>query len=230
MGSVTVNAGPLQTAETMYLRVKRAIDLAVSSVALLMAAPVMLLVALIVRLALGSPVLFIQKRPGLNEKLFGCLKFRTLTDERDSAGKLLSDAARMTRLGLFLRRTSLDELPQLLNVLKGDLSLIGPRPLLTEYLPYYTVEERRRHSVRPGITGWAQIHGRNSLSFDARLAMDVWYVDNLSFALDLKILIQTAWIVLTQRGVSADTGVCGALHEIRASQPIAAHLVKTHDT
>ena len=174
----------------------------------------MLFIAALVRLNMGKPVLFRQTRPGLNERPFTCLKFRTMNAARDEQGRLLSDAQRMTRLGKFLRRTSLDELPQLWNILQGDLSLIGPRPLLQRYLPYYTEEERRRHSIRPGLTGWAQIHGRNCLSFDKRLELDIWYVDHLSFWLDLRILLATAWIVLSQRGVGTDTA---ALDELRGA-------------
>jgi lipopolysaccharide/colanic/teichoic acid biosynthesis glycosyltransferase len=148
--------------------------------------------------------LFRQRRPGLHERGIVCLKFRTMTEARDQNGRLLPDEERLTPLGSFLRRTSLDELPQLWNILRGDLSFIGPRPLLEHYLPYYTPAEHRRHSVRPGLTGWAQIHGRNRLSFDQRLAMDVWYVEHVSWFLDVKILLVTFWVVLTQRGFAMD--------------------------
>jgi sugar transferase EpsL len=200
----------------MYLRLKRLLDIISAAALFTLAGPLMLLIAILVRLKMGKPVLFRQTRAGLNERLFTCLKFRTMNDARDEEGRLLDDAQRLTRFGKALRRTSLDELPQLWNVLKGDLSLIGPRPLLHRYLPYYTEEERRRHSVRPGLTGWAQIHGRNCLSFDKRLELDIWYVDHLSFWLDLRILLATAWIVLSQDGVGTDTA---ALDELRGAVP-----------
>lgn len=190
----------------MYPKIKRAADLSAAAFGLLLAWPVMLLTAAAVRLNIGKPVLFRQRRPGLNEKSFVCLKFRTMTDERDAIGNLLPDNRRLTRLGSFLRRTSLDELPQLWNVLRGELSFVGPRPLLEQYLPYYTENEQRRHLVRPGLTGWAQIHERSRLSFDRRLAMDAWYVDNISWHLDLRIAFATVWIVLTQRGATPENG------------------------
>ncbi len=162
---------------------------------------------------MGRPILFRQERPGFNGRLFTCLKFRTMSNKRDETGQLLSDRERMVPLGAWLRRTSLDELPQLWNVLVGDLSVIGPRPLLTEYLPYYTAAEQRRHSVRPGITGWAQVHGRNNLNFDERLKMDVWYVDHLSWSLDLRILLATIRLVFTAKGT--DLVSYPPLHEQR---------------
>lgn len=167
---------------------------------LLVSAPLMLLLSVLIRAMMGRPVLFRQIRPGLNGQPFTCLKFRTMSDKRDDRGVLLPDRERMLPLGTWLRRTSLDELPQLWNIVRGDLSLIGPRPLLTEYMPYYTVEEHRRHSVRPGLTGWAQIHGRNNLDFDERLMMDVWYVDHLSWQLDLRILLATVRLVFSAKG------------------------------
>ncbi len=183
----------------MYLHLKRFFDVAGSLVGLLAFGPVMLVAAFFVRVTMGKPILFRQRRPGRNEKLFTCLKFRTMADRRDSTGRLLSDELRLTRCGRILRRTSLDEIPQLLNVLRGDLSLVGPRPLLESYTDYYTCEERRRHNVRPGITGWAQIHGRKMLTFEQRFAYDLFYVDNLSFPLDLYIMASTFWILATQR-------------------------------
>lgn len=152
-------------------------------------------------------VWFIQPRPGIHGRIFRLIKFKTMTDERDHDGNLLPDEARMTRAGKFIRRTSIDELPQLLNVLKGDMSLIGPRPLLVEYLPLYNAGQRRRHEVRPGITGWAQVNGRNALSWNDRFAMDVWYVDHLSFSLDLKILFLTLVKVLRAEGISGEGSV-----------------------
>jgi sugar transferase EpsL len=188
----------------VYPKLKRPFDILSAVILLILTAPLMLLIAAAVRLTMGRPVLFCQVRPGLSERLFTCLKFRTMNEARDQKGRLLSDVQRLTRLGLLLRRTSLDELPQLWNILRGDLSLVGPRPLLERYLPYYTDVERRRHYVRPGLTGWAQIHGRNWVPFDERLAMDVWYVDHMSWYLDFRIVIATLWIVLVRRGITAD--------------------------
>ncbi len=160
--------------------------------------------ALVVRVGLGKPVLFRQLRPGLHGKPFMLLKFRTMTDGRDAAGALLPDDQRMTSLGRLLRRTSLDELPELINVLKGDMSMVGPRPLLMEYLPHYTPEQARRHEVRPGLTGWAAIHGRNATTWPERLAQDVWYVDHRTMALDCRILLRTVAKVVTQEGISPE--------------------------
>ena len=187
----------------MYRRFgKRLADLLLVSLAMPVAAPVMGLVALVVRLRLGSPVFFRQLRPGHGDRPFRLLKFRTMTDARDAAGELLSDAERLTSLGQFLRSTSLDELPELLNVLKGEMSLVGPRPLLMEYLDRYTPEQRRRHEVKPGITGWAQVNGRNALTWQGRFAHDVWYVDHLSFWVDVKILLLTVGTTLKREGIS----------------------------
>lgn len=157
----------------------------------------------LIRLKLGTPVFFKQVRPGLNGKPFTMLKFRTMTDERNALGELLSDADRLTTFGKFLRSTSLDELPELWNVLKGEMSLVGPRPLLMEYLPLYTAEQSRRHEMRPGITGWAQINGRNAITWDDRFKLDVWYVDNQSLDLDVKILFLTIWKVVKRSDISA---------------------------
>jgi len=162
----------------------------------------MLLVAILIRIEIGSPVMFRQERPGLKAKTFRLYKFRTMAVKYDENGELLSDEQRMTSLGHKLRRWSLDELPQLFNVIKGDISLVGPRPLLMEYLPLYTSEQARRHDVRPGITGWAQVNGRNAVDWDDRLAMDVWYVDHQSFWLDMKILVMTFLKVFKGEGVS----------------------------
>jgi sugar transferase EpsL len=183
----------------MYLRIKRILDVAGSLAGLIALGPVVLVTAIAVRITLGKPVLFRQRRPGLNEIPFTCLKFRTMVDSRDSRGDSLPDEVRLTRCGRFLRRTSLDELPQLVNVLNGDLSFVGPRPLLESYANVYTTEERRRHAVRPGITGWAQIHGRKALTFEQRFVYDLQYVDNISFRLDLYILLRTFWLLVSQR-------------------------------
>lgn len=182
---------------------KRLLDVILASVGLVLLAPFMLVLAVLVRLKLGSPVLFRQTRPGLHGKPFTMFKFRTMTDARDDDGNLLPDDQRLTRFGRFLRETSLDELPELWNVLKGDMSLVGPRPLLMEYLPLYTPEQARRHKVRPGITGWAQVNGRNALSWEEKFKLDVWYVDNHSLWLDIKILWLTVRKVFAREGISA---------------------------
>lgn len=183
---------------------KRGSDLLLAVIALLVLSPLLLVVALFVRVFLGGPVFFRHVRPGLNEIPFRLYKFRTMTDARDESGHLLPDGQRLTPLGKFLRRCSLDELPELFNVIKGDMSLVGPRPLLLQYLPYFTEKEKLRHSVKPGITGWAQIHGRNFVPWDERLALDVWYVENYSLGLDLLIMFKTVLFVLGGRGVSPD--------------------------
>lgn len=185
-----------------YRPTKRICDLTLALLALLALWPVLLVVAISVRLRLGSPVLFRQVRPGFRGKLFTLIKFRSMTDQRDAAGTLLPDRERLPAFGRFLRATSLDELPTLWNVLRGELSLVGPRPLLVQYLPRYTREQARRHEVKPGITGWAQIHGRNALSWEEKLALDVWYADHASLGLDLGILAKTVVAVVTRRGVS----------------------------
>jgi len=183
---------------------KKFFDFVLAFIALGLLWPFLLLVAVLVGLKIGLPVLFRQQRPGLHCKPFSIFKFRTMTDQRDTSGNLLSDEKRLTPFGKFLRRTSLDELPELINVLKGEMSLVGPRPLLMRYLPYYTERERLRHQVRPGITGWAQIHGRNFAPWDERLAMDVWYVEHQSLLLDLKILGLTILKVIAREGVAAN--------------------------
>lgn len=180
---------------------KRVFDLVVSGAGLLLLAPVMLVIAVLVRVCLGSPILFRQRRPGLGGRPFMMYKFRTMSDARDASGNLLSDGERLTRLGRVLRSTSLDELPELLNVLIGDMSLVGPRPLLMQYLERYTPTQQLRHNVRPGITGMAQVNGRQNLPFSKRLELDVWYVQNWSFCLDLRILFRTVANVFAARGV-----------------------------
>lgn len=182
---------------------KRLIDIVVSVTVLTLTAPIMLLIALAVRFNMGRPAIFRQLRPGLHGKPFPMYKFRTMNDAVDKSGTLFPDAERVTRLGLFLRASSLDELPELFNVLRGEMSLVGPRPLLIQYLDRYTPEQMRRHEVLPGITGWAQVHGRNQVPWEQRLALDVWYVDHWSLGLDLKILASTISYVVMRRGVIA---------------------------
>ncbi|MGO2275495.1 sugar transferase [Pseudoalteromonas nigrifaciens] len=183
---------------------KRIFDFAVSFFAFLILSPIIFVVAVFIRIKLGSPILFTQDRPGLNGKVFKMMKFRSMLDGKDKHGNLLPDNERMTKFGTFLRSTSLDELPGLFNVLKGDMSLVGPRPLLVQYLPLYSAEQARRHNVRPGITGWAQVNGRNAISWEQKFKLDVWYVDNQSFWLDIKILLLTVKKVFVREGISAD--------------------------
>ncbi|MBQ4849194.1 sugar transferase [Pseudoalteromonas sp. MMG012] len=181
---------------------KRIFDLFISIIVLFVFSPVIVIIALVVRIKLGAPVLFTQKRPGLNGLTFKMMKFRTMLDATDSAGIQLPDEQRVTPFGSFLRSTSLDELPGLLNVLKGDMSLVGPRPLLVQYLPLYNEEQLRRHNVRPGITGWAQVNGRNAISWEDKFKLDVWYVENQSFWLDMKILFLTVNKVVARDGIT----------------------------
>lgn len=181
---------------------KRLFDIALSLSGLLALSPLLILVAAIVRLRLGRPVFFLQLRPGRYGRPFEIIKFRTLTDAKTGEGIPLSDAERLTKVGRVLRSSSLDELPELWNVLRGDMSLVGPRPLLMEYLPLYSPAQARRHEVRPGLTGWAQVNGRNAISWEEKFALDVWYVDNRSFLLDLKILAMTVGQVITAKGVN----------------------------
>ncbi len=181
---------------------KRLLDLALTFPALVLLSPILAFIALLVRLTLGAPVLFRQQRPGLHGKPFTLYKFRTMTDARDAQGNLLPDAERLTVFGRFLRSTSLDELPELWNVLRGDMSLVGPRPLLMQYLDRYTPEQARRHEVRPGITGWAQVNGRNAITWEQKFGLDVWYVDHVSLWLDLKIIALTVWKILKREGIS----------------------------
>jgi sugar transferase EpsL len=182
---------------------KRVFDVVVSLLACLILLPVFMLVSLLIFIAIGKPVIFKQLRPGLLEKSFYIYKFRTMTDAKNSKGGLLSDTERMTTLGKFLRSISLDELPSLLNVLKGDMALVGPRPLLMEYLPLYNTEQARRHEVRPGVTGWAQVNGRNAISWEDKFALDVWYVENQSFCLDIKIILMTIKKVFFRSDINA---------------------------
>jgi lipopolysaccharide/colanic/teichoic acid biosynthesis glycosyltransferase len=182
---------------------KWALDVILAAAALTVLSPALLIVALAVRLGMGRPALFRQLRPGRGGRLFELLKFRSMSDARDAAGLPLPDAERLTGFGKFLRHTSLDELPELWNVLRGDMSLVGPRPLLVEYLPLYSAQQRRRHEVLPGITGWAQVNGRNATEWEERFRLDTWYVDHVSFTLDLKILALTVWRVVAREGISA---------------------------
>jgi len=184
--------------------VKRALDITLACVALVLLSPVLAVVWVLVRLRMGTPVLFRQQRPGRHGRPFEMAKFRTMTDARDADGNLLPDAERLTALGQWLRRSSIDELPELLNVLAGDMSLVGPRPLLMQYLPLYSPEQARRHEVRPGITGWAQVNGRNAVSWPEKFELDVWYVDHRSTKLDFEIMWKTVSQVVGGHGVSAD--------------------------
>lgn len=190
----------------IYARyIKKALDKILSGAALLALGPVMAVTAVLVRIKLGSPVIFCQKRPGKGEKIFRMYKFRTMTDARDRNGKLLPDEERLTEFGSFLRRTSLDELPELWNIFKGDMSIVGPRPLLCSYLPYYTKRERLRHKVMPGLTGLAQVNGRNLLAWDERLEMDAVYAEHITFLGDMRIIIKTAAKVFCRDGISVNT-------------------------
>lgn len=190
----------------MYRKyIKRLLDFILSLIAIIILSPILLIVAILVRIKLGSPVIFKQKRPGLNEKIFTLYKFRTMTDAKDEQGNLLSDEIRLTKFGKLLRSTSLDELPELFNIFKGDMSIVGPRPLLVNYLPFYSDAERHRHDVRPGLTGWAQVNGRNFLNWDYRLKKDVEYVNNISLLFDIKIIVNTVFIVLKKSDIATDT-------------------------
>ena len=183
---------------------KRALDIVLSGVAMLVLSPVLLVTALLVRTKLGSPVLFHQDRPGRDGKIFRLYKFRSMTDERDAQGELLPDEIRLTKFGKLLRSTSLDELPELWNIFRGDMSIVGPRPLLVKYLPLYNEEQRHRHDVRPGLTGWAQVNGRNSITWEDKFRYDVWYVRNISLLLDVKIGFLTVKKVFCREGISSE--------------------------
>lgn len=190
----------------MYKKyIKRPMDFILSLVTIILLSPIFLIIAVLVRIKLGSPVIFKQKRPGLNEKIFTLYKFRTMTDEKDENGNLLPDVVRLTKFGKILRSTSLDELPELFNILKGDMSIVGPRPLLVQYLPLYNDEQKRRHLVRPGLTGLAQVNGRNSISWEEKFDLDVRYVNSVSFLLDCKIILQTIKKVLIREGINSET-------------------------
>ena len=192
----------------MYKYLKRILDFTIVFICLLFIWPILLIITIWLHFAnKGAGAFFTQSRPGKDEKVFQVIKFKTMTDERDNKGNLLPDDLRLTKVGKFIRSTSIDELPQLINVLKGDMSLIGPRPLLPQYLSLYSAEQKKRHNVRPGITGWAQINGRNAISWNRKFELDVWYVDNCSFLLDLKILFLTIKKVFVREGISSDTSV-----------------------
>jgi len=184
---------------------KRFLDFCISLLALICVSPILIVVALWLHFAnKGAGAFFLQERPGKDGKIFKVIKFKTMTDERDASGNLLPDEKRLTKVGAFVRSTSIDELPQLINVLKGDMALIGPRPLLVEYLPLYTKEQNRRHEVRPGISGWAQCHGRNSISWTEKFKLDVWYVDHLSLLTDLKVVLLTLKTIIKRNGISQE--------------------------
>jgi sugar transferase EpsL len=185
-----------------WLLMKRLFDILVSLILLICFSPIYVIFTLLVKVKLGSPIIFKQQRPGLYEKPFYLYKLRTMTDERDHKGQLLPDDKRLTTFGQFLRKYSIDEYPQIINVIKGDISLVGPRPLLMEYLPLYTKEQSMRHNVRPGITGWAQINGRNAITWEEKFNLDVWYVNNYSFLLDIKILFLTIYKVVVSEGIN----------------------------
>jgi len=192
----------MRSNEINILQAKRLMDVTLSCIGLVIIAPLLLIIAIFVKIFIGSPVLFKQLRPGIRCNPFHIYKFRTMNENKDAKGNLLSDAERLTGFGRFLRKTSLDELPEIINVLKGDMSLVGPRPLLMQYLERYSPEQKRRQNVLPGITGWAQINGRNALTWQDKFILDVWYVDNMSVGLDLKILFLTIWKVLKREGIS----------------------------
>lgn len=188
----------------MYIKLfKRILDLLISLLGLLVLSPIFVIIFLSLFIANSGFPFFFQKRPGQYNRIFSIIKFKTMNDQKDALGNLLPDAQRLTSIGSFVRKTSLDEIPQLINVLKGDMSLVGPRPLLVQYLPFYTDEQKRRHLLKPGITGWAQVNGRNAISWEEKFKLDVWYVDNVSFWLDLKIMLQTIKKVFVREGISA---------------------------
>lgn len=192
----------------MYKKyIKRWLDILCAILALIIFWWLYLIIAFLVRIKLGSPVLFQQERPGKDEKIFKLYKFRSMTDKRDASGNLLPDDQRLSKFGRILRSTSMDELPEVFNILKGDMSIVGPRPLLVSYLPRYSSEQRRRHDVRPGLTGYAQAYGRNSLTWEEKFEKDVYYVDNISFLLDVKIILKTISVVFKREGISSDTSV-----------------------
>ncbi len=203
----------------MYARyIKRWLDFILSLLAIIILSPILLIVALLVRIKLGSPVIFKQERPGLHEKIFTLYKFRTMTDEKDKDGNLLPDDQRLTKFGKLLRSTSLDELPELFNIFKGDMSIVGPRPLLVKYLPLYNEHQKHRHDVRPGFTGWAQCNGRNAISWEEKFDLDIYYVKHVSFRLDLSIIFKTIKIVFLREGISSDTSV--TMEEFRGTENV----------
>lgn len=197
---------PKPTSSTIYGKyLKRVLDIILTAIAIILLSPVLVITAILVRVKLGSPVLFCQERPGRYEKIFKLYKFRTMTDQKNADGELLPDEIRLTPFGKKIRSTSLDELPELFNILKGDMSIIGPRPLLVRYLSRYTPEQRHRHDVRPGLTGYAQAHGRNAVSWEEKFKMDVWYTKHVTFCTDMQILLATVKAVLKHEGISSGT-------------------------
>lgn len=203
----------------MYARyIKRWLDFILSLFAIIVLSPILLIVAMLIRIKLGSPVIFKQERPGLHEKIFTLYKFRTMTDEKDKDGNLLPDDQRLTKFGKLLRSTSLDEIPELFNILKGDMSIVGPRPLLVKYLPLYNEHQKHRHDVRPGFTGWAQCNGRNAISWEEKFNLDIYYVKHVSFRLDLSIIFKTIKIVFLREGISSDTSV--TMEEFRGTENV----------
>lgn len=203
----------------MYAKyIKRLLDFTLSLIAIILLSPVLLIVTILVRTKLGSPVIFKQKRPGLHEKIFTLYKFRTMTDQRDSEGNLLPDDIRLTKFGKLLRSTSLDELPELFNILKGDMSIVGPRPLLVKYLPLYNEQQKHRHDARPGFTGWAQCNGRNAISWEDKFNLDIYYIRHISFLLDIKIILKTVKTVLLREGISSDKSV--TMEEFRGTHNV----------
>lgn len=196
--------------------IKRPLDFICALFGLIFFSPLMLVVAILVKVKLGSPVIFVQERPGLHEKIFKLYKFRSMSDARGKDGKLLPDEKRLGKFGKLLRSTSLDELPELINILKGDMSIVGPRPLLVKYLPRYNKRQQKRHKVRPGLTGYAQVHGRNASSWEERLERDVWYVEHITFLGDVKIILQTVQAVLKRQGISSET--CATMEEFKGNK------------
>lgn len=196
--------------------IKRPLDFICALFGLIFLSPLMLVVAILVKVKLGSPVIFVQERPGLHEKIFKLYKFRSMSDARGKDGKLLPDEKRLGKFGKLLRSTSLDELPELINILKGDMSIVGPRPLLVKYLPRYNKRQQKRHKARPGLTGYAQVHGRNASSWEERLERDVWYVEHITFFGDMKIILQTVQAVLKRQGISSET--CATMEEFKGNK------------
>jgi lipopolysaccharide/colanic/teichoic acid biosynthesis glycosyltransferase len=212
-GAVSGQSGSAQRGWPLFF--KRAVDLTISAMGLILLSPALLVIAVLIRITMGKPILFRQLRPGMGGRPFKILKFRTMTDLRDAQGRLLPDERRLTRLGRLLRKSSLDELPQLVNVFKGELSLVGPRPLLMKYLTLYSPRQAKRHNVIPGITGWSQVCGRNQLSWNKKLELDVWYVENWSIGLDLKILLKTITSIVRAEGISREG--CATMPEFMGS-------------
>lgn len=218
----TSNADDLKGEKGFYVRfIKRPMDFVLSAIAIIFLSPILLIVSFFVRVKLGSPILFKQNRPGLNEKIFTMYKFRTMTDEKDENGQLLPDNIRLTKFGNMLRSTSLDELPELFNILKGDMSIVGPRPLLVQYLALYSKHQKRRHDVRPGLTGKAQVNGRNSIKWEDKFNLDIEYVDNISFMEDCKIIFLTFKKIITREGINSNTSSTMEVFEGSRNQDIS---------